>query len=213
MVWIAVLTFAFAQTSLIYATSNILTNQRIRAGRALVFGFLRMNKVAPTSFVLVLCLTILGAGLALILARIGLLLSDFVKDTALTRLHWWFSVVLFASLFGFVLVRVMLFNHVAAIERRDSLEALARSWRLLSGASDDGPWPRRYDARMLFLVALWAITSVGAFWVLEKIINSLVASSDSLLGTFQGGRMGAIALMGGAHCERLRLRSHNRVLL
>jgi hypothetical protein len=64
----------------------------------------------------------------------------------------------------------MLFDKVAAIENLDSFAAFARSEQLLRGKAE-GPWPKRYDVRMLLLLALWIITSVAAFLLFEKLFQ------------------------------------------
>jgi hypothetical protein len=184
IIWTTVLLFEFAQTVLLQAISAAYIGRKIVPGKALLFGLVKMKTVAPTSFVFVFFMLLLGCGLGWIPSSLDFFLSDFLKDTFLAPLQRWLSIAILACFFGFVFVRVMLFDKVAAIENLDSLKALSRSWELLSGKATDTPWPRRYDVRMFFLVALWLFTSMGVFVIVEKLMYVCVVWVGPLLDYF-----------------------------
>lgn len=196
-IWSIVLVFVFAQTVLLHAVSKAYIGRKIGIGQALLFGLVKMKTVAPTSFVFVFFVFLIGCGLGWILLILGSLLSDFLKNTLLGPVKRELCIAFSVGLLGFVFVRVMLFDKVAAIENLDSLKALSRSWELLSGKAADTTWPRRYDLRMFFLIALWLLMSIVAFMLVGKLMHGFVAWMSPLPDNYANSWMSILTAVSG----------------
>jgi hypothetical protein len=197
IIWSIVLVFEFAQTALLHAISSAYIGRKIVIGRALLFGLAKMKTVAPTSFVFVFFMLLLGCGLGWIPLSLDSLLSGLLKDTFLGPFTRDLCITLSGCLLGFVFVRMMLFDKVAAMENLDSLKALSRSWELLSGKAADKTLPRRYDLRMFLLIGLWLLISSGVFVVVGMLLNILVVWMRPLLDNYANGWVSTLTAVSG----------------
>ncbi len=203
VILVIIAVFYLSQGAMIHAVSVVHLGRDIRVGDAYRFVLARLGKFVLTSILLAI---VISATL-LISVLFGVVLFFISKE--ITSSGWWSAITWLplALVPIYVSFKLVLFDKVVIIEDIAYMNALKRSWDLLTGKAD-GEWPRGYFLRLIILLFLFALISIviamvfqvpasiiSAFMPHSKIIGPVVNMFLSNIGSLIGGMFGAVCLV------------------
>lgn len=172
--------FYLSQGALIHAVSCAYLGRTIRIRTAYNFVFERLGRYLVTSLLFVLAVFLLVAVVP-ILGGGFYLLSRLVTSSG-----WWSALtwpfLLLIPAYG--VPKLLLFDKAVIIEDVAYLQALRRSWRLVSGKAEGG-WPRGYFLRLIILLHLFIFINIAIsllFGTPAALIAALFPDSLKLVG-------------------------------
>ncbi len=138
--WVPLMVFFVGQGALIYAVTRMDIGQGVRFGHAYWFSLRRLGRIIPEAFAFAF-LPFLVAWGAMVPCVVVIFLSYELADAELPgSVRWQVLWLLFALLYGCVLIKVALFDKVLFLEKGNSSSPpMKRSYELVSGKAD-GIW-------------------------------------------------------------------------
>jgi hypothetical protein len=176
--------FYLSQGAVIHAVAGIYSGKAVEVADSYRFVFRKLGRFVLTSalFVLVILLLIVVPFVA------GGALYFLFK--VLTPSGWW-SALLWPFLLipaAYAVPKLMLFDKVVIIEDLAYMNALTRSWNLVTGKAES-PWPRGYFIRLIILLHLFVLINLGVSLVFEvpgAVVQLLLPGSIKILGQILG---------------------------
>jgi hypothetical protein len=144
--------FYVGQGALIHAVSATYLGREVFIGESYRFVMPRLGRYVLTSLLFV-C-----AAFVFLVASVALAIGSFFLFRVLTSSGWW-SVLTWLPLSlipTYGITKLLLFDKVVLIEDVAYMEALKRSWLLLTGKAG-GEWPRGYLLRLIILLNLFVL--------------------------------------------------------
>jgi hypothetical protein len=157
--------FYLAQGAMIHAVSRIYLGLEVQVRQAYRFALGRLARLIFTS--LLFLLVVFGSLVAALLffGLVAAVASPLVTQVFGASRVWIAPLWIVAGAFlllvpTYAMLKLLLFDKVVIIERLAYGQALRRSWALLRGKAD-GSWPRGYLLRLVILLNLFVLISVG----------------------------------------------------
>lgn len=193
--------FCLSQGALIHAVSSVYLGREIRVGEAYSFALGRLRKLI-VAYMIVIAL-MLGIVLATVAAGAAVYflfyaLTSSTGAAVLWSIVFWLALAVVPMYVG---TKLVLVDKVIIIEDAEYMEALKRSWSLLSGKAD-GPWPRGYFVRLIVLMNLFLLINlaVGLLFqipaamlmlaplpeTLASILNHVLSNAGSVVASLFG---------------------------
>jgi len=180
----AVITCGFAAATY-YAVSSVYVNQEFGIFSSYRSALSKAPALVYTTFLFFLTIIIL----LLVLGLFGRVLVEILGNWV--GAYWWqglsyvFIVIAPLMVAFYVMSKFLLFDRVVILEDKRGIQALKRSWRLLSGKAT-GAWPARYWLRFMILMLILLIAWIAMRLILVvpvNMIESLFPESLAGVGT------------------------------
>jgi len=184
-VLVAIVGLYFVSTAaVIHAVSLAYLGRAVRIRAAYSFVFQRLGRYFFTSmlFTVAVVLMIAAAPVAGV--------AFYILSSLVTSSGWWSAVtwpfLLLIPMYAFT--KFLLFDKVVIIEDVAYIQALRRSWQLLSGKADSS-WPKSYFVRLVILLNLFFFINIAIsllFSTPATIIAALFPGSIAIVGKVIG---------------------------
>ncbi len=176
-----------AQGAMIHAVSQVYLGREFTVKSSYRFIWERALKFILTS-VLLAC--VIG-GLSISVVTVGIILFFLFKFVAGSG--WWSAFTWLPLLLipAYVIPKLLLFDKVVIIEDIAYMEALRRSWNLLTGKGE-GSWPRAYWLRLVVLLNIVLLIHIGVsmvFGIPAAVLQMALPKSLTIVGTILGEAM------------------------
>ncbi|MEW6350964.1 MAG: hypothetical protein AB1646_18050 [Thermodesulfobacteriota bacterium] len=139
--WVPLIFFLVGQGVLIYAVTRICVGQEVRFGHAYWFSLRRLGRIIPEAFAFAFIPFLVAYAVAW-LVPFMIALSDLLASAEppgpvrLKEVIW----LLFALIYGYVLIKVALFDKVLFLEKEKGSSAPMKRSRQLVRGKADGVW-------------------------------------------------------------------------
>ncbi len=158
--------FFLCEGALIHAVSCIYLGREVRVRESYSFALGRLRKLLFTTVLMILFMIALCV-VALIVGAFVYYVFRYITSSTLwgvlLAIPFWLAL---ASIPMYAFIKLMLVDKVIIIEDRGYVDAIDRSWRLLSGKAE-GAWPRGYFMRGLILLHLFILINMAISLVFE----------------------------------------------
>lgn len=187
---VLIVVFYLSQGALIYGVSLAYLGREIAVREAYEFVFQRLGRFILTSMLFVLALF----GTILVPVVLGLMLFFIFRMIASSG--WWSALTwpFLLLIPTYAIPKLLLFDKVVIVEDRAYVDALQRSWDLVSGKAE-APWPKGYWLRLVVLLHVFIFISLAiAILVspLQLILTAILPESLAIVGSGLGQLLSGI---------------------